>query len=53
MSIVRVGLGESADFGDNYDSIFKKKRPAEPTPAEPEPEPVTEKKDESEAKAES
>jgi hypothetical protein len=36
MSLVRMGLSENKKFGDNYDNIFKKKKPAaakkKPTP---------------------
>ncbi len=28
MSIVRVGMSESKSFGDGYDAIFGKKKPA-------------------------
>lgn len=30
MSIVRIGIGESKKFADNYDSIFGKKKKAKP-----------------------
>ncbi|CAN5501492.1 hypothetical protein BH11PLA2_BH11PLA2_03560 [soil metagenome] len=28
MSLVRMGLSENKKFGDNYDAIFSKKKPA-------------------------
>ena len=28
MSIVRIGLGETKGFGEGYDAIFGKKKPA-------------------------
>ena len=33
MSIVRVGLGETAKFAEGYEAIFGKKKPAKSKPA--------------------
>ena len=33
MSIVRVGLGETAKFAEGYEAIFGKKKPAARKPA--------------------
>ncbi len=35
MSIVRVGMSESKSFGDGYDAIFGKKKPAAKKAAAP------------------
>lgn len=44
MSLVRMGLSENKKFGENYDSIFGKKKPVKTAAMKPKPKPKTGKK---------
>jgi hypothetical protein len=35
VSIVRIGLAETKNFGDGYEAIFGKKKPSEPKKTKP------------------